>query len=232
VFDDELFLEFAGEESRLVCGTVNNAQVCHPAPQAQPMLNNSLFNYPNIAGYKTGGGGGKCQDLQQYANTPSCPTGGCMSVQTTRIGRPLIVTELQPESLSGFRWSDSYNLQDWSFRQIFTPDLRGDSDVQAGSTADFGIDGVTDLHAVSASLTAGASFKICNWATDPEGGAVDQSTCTSYLLPGLAASPRVLPVTRLKMVQVSSLYADADYLLGQLDGDELRLQLWRVGQRE
>ncbi|MEN9581866.1 MAG: hypothetical protein RJA70_4875, partial [Pseudomonadota bacterium] len=42
VFDDELFLEFAGEESRLVCGTVNDSQVCHPVPQAQPMLNNSM----------------------------------------------------------------------------------------------------------------------------------------------------------------------------------------------
>lgn len=232
VFDDELFLEFAGEDSKMVCGSVNNAQFCHPVPQPQPMLNTAMTNYPNMDGYKTGGGGGKCQDIQQYATTPSCPSGGCLAVQTTRIGRPLVVTEFQPEQLNGTRWSDSYNLQDWTFRQIFTPDFRGDSAAQAGTTTDFGIDGISDLHAVAATLTGGATFKVCNWATDPQGGDVDQTTCSSYVLPGLAASTRDVPATRLQMVNLSTLYADADYLVGHLDGSDLQMQLWRVGQRE
>ncbi|HEX2880066.1 MAG TPA: serine hydrolase, partial [Polyangiaceae bacterium] len=232
VFDDELFLEFAGEDSKLVCGTVNNAQFCHPVPQVQPMTNTAMTNYPNMDGYKTGGGGGKCQDIQQYATTPTCPSGGCLAVQTTRIGRPLVVTEFQPENLNGTRWGDAANLQDWTFRQIFTPDFRGDSDVQAGTTTDFGIDGISDLHAVAATLTGGATFKVCNWATDPQGGDVEPTTCTNYVLPGLAASARELPPTRLQMVNLSTLYADADYLLGHLDGSDLQLQLWRVGQRE
>jgi D-alanyl-D-alanine carboxypeptidase len=232
VFDDELFVEFAGEDSRLVCGTVNNSQVCHPVPQAQPMLNGAMTNYPNMDGYKTGGGGGKCQDIQQYATTPTCPSGGCLAVQTTRIGRPLVVTELQPENLNGTRWGDAANLQDWTFRQIFTPDFRGDSGAQAGTTTDFGIDGISDLHAVAATLNGNASFKVCNWATDPQGGDVAPTTCTTYALPGLAASARELSPTRLQMVTLSTLYADADYLLGHLDGSDLQMQLWRVGQRE
>jgi CubicO group peptidase (beta-lactamase class C family) len=232
VFDDELFLEFAGEDATLVCGTVNNGQYCHPLPQAQPMQNGSMFNYPNMDGYKTGGGGGLCQDIQQYASTPTCPSGGCLSLQSTRLGRPLVLSELQPSGASATRWGDSYNLQDWAYRQIFTPDFRGDSAAQAGTTTDFGIDGISDLHAVSAVLTVGASFKLCNWATDPQGGEVDQSTCLSYSLLGLAASARDIPANRLQMVQLSSLYADADYLLGHLDGSDLQMQLWRVGQRE
>jgi D-alanyl-D-alanine carboxypeptidase len=231
VFDDELFLEFAGEDSRLVCGNFNG-QYCHPLPQVQPMLNGSMSNYPNMDGYKTGGGGGKCQDIQQYATTPTCPSGGCLAVQTTRIGRPLVVTEFQPENLNGTRWGDAANLQDWTFRQIFTPDFRGDSAAQAGTTTDFGIDGISDLHAMSATLTGGATFKVCNWATDPQGGDVDQTTCSSYALPGLAASTRDVPASRLQMVKLSTLYADADYLVGRLDGSDLQMQLWRVGQRE
>jgi D-alanyl-D-alanine carboxypeptidase len=231
VFDDELFLEFAGEDSKLVCGSFNG-QYCHPLPAAQPMLNGSMANYPNMDGYKTGGGGGKCQDIQQYATTPTFPSGGCLAVQTTRIGRPLVVTEFQPENLNGTRWGDAANLQDWTFRQIFTPDFRGDSAAQAGTTTDFGIDGISDLHAVAATLTVGASFKLCNWATDPQGGDVDQSTCVSYSLPGLAASARDVSANRLQMVQLSSLYADGDYLLGRLNGSDLQMQLWRVGQRE
>jgi hypothetical protein len=134
--------------------------------------------------------------------------------------------------LNGTRWGDAANLQDWTFRQIFTPDFRGDSAAQAGTTTDFGIDGISDLHAVAATLTVGASFKLCNWATDPQGGDVDQSTCVSYSLPGLAASARDVSANRLQMVQLSSLYADGDYLLGRLNGSDLQMQLWRVGQRE
>ncbi len=84
--DDPLFIEFAGEELRDVCGEVNGQPFCHGSGQnPPPMTNNSMFNYPNMDGYKTGGGGGKCQDIPQYATTPTCPSGGCLAMQTTRV---------------------------------------------------------------------------------------------------------------------------------------------------
>jgi D-alanyl-D-alanine carboxypeptidase (penicillin-binding protein 5/6) len=233
VYQDELFLEFAGRNQQNVCGTVSGQPLCHAAINAvPPMSNPAMSTYPNMDGYKTGGGGGKCTDIPQYVNTPSCASGGCLAVQSTRLGRSLILVELQPDTSVGQNdWSDMVNLSDFGFRQLFTPEWRGDSGAQAGNTGDFAIDAVDEHHALSAALTGGSTFTVCNWAADLQAGDLEKTQCLTLKVSGLASSIREPLPTRLDMVRLSTLYSEGDYLVGHLDDAALQLSLWRVGQR-
>jgi hypothetical protein len=120
---------------------------------------------------------------------------------------------------------------DFGFRQIFTPELLGNGAAQAGAVKDFALDGVSDAHSLTASVTQGSALTLCNWATDLQSGDIQQTVCTTHHLLGLAASPRELPPTALDLVRAGALFSDGDYLLGRHENGQLVLRLWRVGQR-
>lgn len=229
VYTDPLFLDFAGRGSAVVCGTrADNSNICHPV--TPPMTKNMTW-YPNLQGWKTGGGGGLCPQFPQYDAVPTCVSGGCLGVQASRLGRPLIAAELQPSNLTGTRFTDAGLLFDFAYQQIFTPDLRGDSGNQGGAMTDFALDAVNDLHAVVATVSGGSSLSLCNWVPDVSGGNVDEGGCSTHAVAGLSSSTRVLIPRNLQMVRVSTLEADGDYVLGRNVGGNLNLQLWRLGRR-
>jgi len=230
VYNDPQFLEFAGASSKDVCGTLpGDVEICHPAI---PPMSKNMNVYPNLDGHKTGGGGGLCPSVPAYDAVPTCPSGGCLSVQATRLQRPLIITELQPAGQTANRWPDALTLFDYGYRQIFTPDFRATSGNAAGTAGDFGLDYVTDLHAVTVALTGDQQLTICNWGTEAGAGAINKGGCTQRSYTTLAAGQRDLPPTRLDLVRISTLEAEGDYLLGRLEGNNLVLRLWRVGEKD
>jgi D-alanyl-D-alanine carboxypeptidase len=229
VYDDPLFLEFAGAASEEVCGTLpGNVEICHPTI---PPMTKNMNQYPNHEGDKTGSTGGLCSNLVQFTGILRCTSNGCLSAQSTRLGRPLLLTELQPTGQTGNIWPDARNLWDYGYRQIFTPDFRVDSSNQGGTAVDFGLDYLTDTHAISAAITGNKRLMLCNWTTEVDGSAITRGGCSERDFNNLAPGPRQTPATRLEMVRISTLEAEGDYLLGRLEGNNLTLRLWRIGQK-
>ena len=223
VYNDPQFLEFAGASSKDVCGTLpGDVEICHPAI---PPMTKNMSVYPKLDGHKTGGGGGLCPSVPAFDAVPTCPSGGCLAVQATRLQRPLIITELQPAGQAANRWPDALTLFDYGYRQIFTPDFRADSGNAGGTATDFGLDYVTDTHAVSAALTGDQQLTLCNWTTEAGGGAINKGGCTQRAYTTLAAGQSRTPPTRLDLVRISTLEAEGDYLLGRLEGNNLVLRL-------
>ena len=226
VYQDPAFLEFIGKPQAVVCGTKpDDTELCHPFGQS-PMTFD-MDNYPNLDGYKPGGGGGLCSDIPQYQNTLSCAGSGCLGVLATRISRPLLAAELQPSSLTGSDWADARRLFDYGYRKIFTPDSRGSASMPA--LTDFALDTISDSHAVTARIV-GKMVSLCNVAVDAEASEIATQNCSSHAYSGLASSSRDVPRTRLDIARLSTLLADGDYLLGRLEGNDLALSTWRVGQ--
>jgi len=229
VYNDPLFLEFAGTASQEVCGTLpGNISICHPAV---PPMTKDMTPYPKLDGHKTGGGGGLCPSVPAFDAIPTCVGGGCLAVQATRLQRPLIVTELQPTGQTANRWPDARTLFDYGYRQIFTPDFRATSGGDGGVATDFGLDSLTDGHAVTAALTGAQQLSLCNWATDVGNGTISKGGCAQRSYTNLAAGQQRTPPTQLDMVRISTLEAEGDYLLGRLEGNNLVLRLWRIGEK-
>ncbi len=230
VYDNPLFLEFAGASSQEVCGVVNNFAFCHPA--TQPMTRGTN-QWPSLDGQKTGGGGGTCPTKQPtLANVPTCIGGGCLSVQATRLDRPLIISLLQPSNLVGNRWSDAGALFDYAYRRIFTPDRRAANSVDGVTAHDFGLDYISDKWTVTASLEGDKGLRLCNWATDVGTGSLTRTKCTLRQVKTLPPGSNNTQPTVLDMARISTLEADGDYVLGRRQGDLLVMRLWRVGSRQ
>ena len=230
VYDDPQFVEFAGAADKDVCGTLpGNVEICHPAI---PPMTKNMTVYPKLDGYKTGGGGGLCTSIKAFDAIPTCVSGGCLAVQATRLQRPLIITELQPTGQTANRWPDAATLFDFGYRQIFTPDLRASSGNAGGTASDFGLDYLTDLHAVTAALTGARQLTLCNWTPQAGVGSINLGGCAQRSYNGLAAGQSQRPPTRLDMVRLSTLEAEGDYLLGRLEGNKLVLRVWRVGEKD
>lgn len=230
VYNDPLFLEFAGADSQEVCGTLpGNVEICHPAI---PPMTKNMSRYPRLDGYKTGGNGGLCPSIPMFDTIPTCVGGGCLVVQATRLQRPLIITELQPTGQTANRWADARRLFDYGFRQIFTPDFRASSAGVGGVANDFGLDYLTDSHAVTAALTGDQQMSLCNWTTDTDSSSISKGGCAQRSYIGLPAGQQQTPPTRLDIVRISTLEAEGDYLLGRLEGNKLVLRLWRIGEKD
>jgi hypothetical protein len=137
---------------------------------------------------------------------------------------------LQPSGLTGNRWPDGRALFDYGYRRIFTPDVRA-TNFSAGTTTAFGIDALNDGHAVSAKLVGTTGVVLCSWNTDATAGSLTAGACALHGVAGLAPGALPAPPPRLRATRISTLEADGDYFVGQLEGDHLRLHLWRVGQR-
>ena len=229
VYNDPLFLDFAGASSKDVCGVLpGDIPICHPAI---PPMTKNMSVYPNLDGHKTGGGGGLCPSEPAYDAVPTCVGGGCLSVQSTRLQRPLIISELQPSGQTGNRWPDALTLFDYGYRQIFTPDFRSTSGNAGGTATDFGLDYLNDGHAVAAVLNDSKELTLCNWAMSPGLNSISKGGCANHTYNGLAAGLSQQPPTSLDMVRISTLESEGDYLVGRIEDNILVLRLWRVGDK-
>ena len=229
VYDNPLFLEFAGASSENVCGVMpGDVEVCHPAI---PPMTKNMSVYPNLDGHKTGGGGGLCPSEPAYDAVPTCVGGGCLAVQATRLQRPLIITELQPSGQAANRWPDALTLFDYGYRQIFTPDFRSTSG-SAGQATDFGLDYLNDNRAITAMINGSQDVTLCNWSMSPGLNSISKGGCATHTYNGLAAGVDQVPPTSLDVVRISTLEAEGDYLVGRLETSGLVLRLWRVGKKD
>ncbi|HET9222572.1 MAG TPA: serine hydrolase, partial [Roseiflexaceae bacterium] len=134
------FQEFAGKEQYDACGeTEDGEEKCYFLEKNVSQL------YPGVESHKTGGGGFDCSGGTSN-NPPRCASQGCLSIQATRLNRTLVLNELHSTAAAtpADRWNDAYDLFDYGYRQLFTPDFRGASGAQGGPAADFAIDNVGD----------------------------------------------------------------------------------------
>jgi len=218
------FLEIAGRSIATLCGTLpDDSVLCHPDPG--PMTK-TMTQYLELDGWKNGNGGGKCA---AYAALPGCSD--CLSSQATRLDRSLVASGLRSNG-SGAAWSDTTKLFDYGYRQIFTPDLRGDSGAQGGPSTDFGLDAISDTHVMTAVLPGGAALRVCHWALDVGLGSLAKLTCTDHAIAGLTAGGTPAIPRRVAIVRVSTVEAEADYVVGRVTAGALKLTAWRTGQKD
>lgn len=222
-----LFHEFAGKEQYDACGqTDDNPNKCYF------MTKNVSQLYPGVESHKTGGGGFDCAGGTSNT-TPRCASQGCLSIQATRLNRSLVLNELHSTSAQTApdRWNDAYDLLDYGFRQLFTPDFRGNSGPQGGPALDFAIDNIGDTQFVSAVLTPGGALKLCNWQVVAGIGQIEQLACVERAYTDLPGGSQQVSPQRIDILRLSTLESEGDYLSGHLESGNLMLRAWRVAER-
>jgi hypothetical protein len=157
---------------------------------------------------------------------PGCSS--CLTSQATRLGRPLVTNTL--EAVTNTSTVDATKIFDYSYRQIFTPDYRGNSGAQGGSATDFGLDTVTESYALTAVPAANSGVKVCNWNIDATAGVLTRTLCTTRNLAGLTPAAGAIP-RRVGIATLSTFNAEGDYVVGRITAGALQLKLWRVGQK-
>ncbi|HEU5086404.1 MAG TPA: serine hydrolase, partial [Roseiflexaceae bacterium] len=220
-YKEPLFQQIAGAEFYSECGVDQDGDpVCHDWSKNVSSL------YPGVESHKTGGTGFSCSE---QVGVPLCASQGCLSIQATRLSHTLVLNELQPAGLAADRWNDAYDLFDYGFQRLFTPDFRGANTTEGGSASDFGVAMLDDTQFVSAALSNG-KLKLSSWQIVAGIGQVGLlgSSERSYSMPGgaQAVAPATLAITR-----IGTLEADGDYLTGQLNGGNLEWRVWRVAAK-
>ncbi len=222
-YNDPLFLEIAGKASATVCGTLSDDTVlCHPTP---PPMTKTMTQYLELDGWKNGNGGSTCA---AYAALAKCTD--CLTAQATRLGRSMVASSLRTVG-SGAVWSDATTMFDYSYRQVFTPDFRGDSAGQGGAATDFGLATVSENFVMTAVPTGAATIKVCNWGVDAGTGTVVKMVCANRAVVGLTSGGPATVPRRVGLDTLSTLEAEADYVLGRITAGSLTLSAWRVGQK-
>jgi D-alanyl-D-alanine carboxypeptidase len=226
VYTDPDFQQFVGPVNYIGCGEdAGGEEVCHT-------LDKGPGNYPGQDSWKGGSLGFFCptDDYPETAGLPLCASGGCLTVQATRLQRALLVNVLQPQPLTADRWPDARHLFDHGYRRLFTPDARS-TGTDAGESPDFGLDVVTDSLAVSA-LIDGQTVRLCSWEAYAPTGQLSQLGCAERTVDNLAASATQPRAQEVEVVVSSTLEAEGDFLVGHHDGDALVLRLWRIGPKD
>jgi D-alanyl-D-alanine carboxypeptidase len=221
VYDDPDFLDITGKLSTTVCGTLPDAS------QKCDLLKTRTDMFLGTDGWKGGSGAITCKG---YEAVPKCNV--CLSAQATRLDRPVSAVSLSSDDQPSTAFGDVWATFGWSYRQIYTPDYRGNSGAQAGVATDFGVDAVTDTFAVTVVPDSGTQLKLCHWQVVAGIGTVNKLMCATRGIAGLVASGTVATPRRVGLASLSTLEAEADYLLGRLTAGALSLSVWRVGQKD
>lgn len=227
---DPTFLEIAGKARANICSTLpDQTSTCHPTPPALPSplagaMTKDMTQYVELDGWKGGNKGGTCKAYP----LPICTD--CLSAQATRLGRRIVSSSLRSVGV-GAVWSDATKVLDYSYRQIFTPDFRGDSGGQAGAATDFGLAAMDVSFALTAVPKGVATIELCTWGVQPASGSLVRTMCASHAIAGLTAGgPATIP-RRVGLATLLDPDAEADYVLGRITAGALKLAAWRVGQR-
>lgn len=216
--DHPEFLDIVGQASKTVCGTLaDDSEKCHS-------LSKGMTWYVGLDGYKPGNGGGSCKSFATYAKCTACLTS-----QSTRLDRPVVNTSLATSG--GSTTADAVTMFNRSFRQIFTPDYRGNSGGQGGAATDFGLDTVNDSYALTVVSATSMGVQVCNWNVNAGIGALTRTRCTTHGLAGLTVAAGATP-RRVGIATLGTVEAEADYVFGRITSGALKLHLWRVGQKD
>jgi D-alanyl-D-alanine carboxypeptidase len=224
-YKDPQFQEFAGSDMYDACGLEEWEDKCY-------FLSRSVADrYPGMESWKGGSLGFFCGDVPD--TVPLCASGGCLSAQVTRLSRTLALNQLHSQSAetAADRWNDAYDLFDYGYRQLFTPDFRGDSGAQGGPATDFAIDNVGDTRFVSAVLTPGGALKLCDWQVVAGIGQIGLLACAQRAYTNLPGGSQTLAPARIDILRLSTLESEGDYLSGHLESGNLTLRVWRVAER-
>lgn len=220
-------------------------------------FNITLFNkisdsaelYPGLLGAK-GGSAGVMYGIayvnnqlvcnQPETNVRSCNR--CLATHHERLERPMFTAQMQAVG----RGNNAMALLDYGYGLTFTPDHLSDSGAQGGKVGDFGLDSLDPILNVTAAVVGG-NVQACLWNVTES--AIDKSECRnrsySGLLPGpkdtgeqfsgnKAPPPAKTPMAEpavVDMEDVTSIGADAEYLVATRRLGMLSLDLWRVGPR-
>ena len=182
--------------------------------------------YPGLGGWKGGNGRvGESFGLHRCVS--------CVVAEADRLTRKLVVAFQQ----SGDRWGDVDRLFDWGYKTLFAPDQAGANTSEGGIVKDFGLDAVSDLHAVTAAIDAGGDLKICSWNVFVDLGDLDQGACATRTITNLPPGPiDNLQVTTIDLALLSKTFAEGDYITGHTilgaGGMDLDLAIWRIAPKE
>jgi hypothetical protein len=223
-YQEPLFREIASVEQYDGCGEIGEGATLQPKCWFITKL--SDFRYPGREGWK--GGRGSLFPDPNLPGVPGCSPGRCLTAQATRMNRTMAVA-LQ---FSSDREGDAFNMWDYGFRNLFTPDQRG----QAGGmiVKDFGVARVTDTLSVTGTIEADGTPQVCAWGHVVDFGQIERIHCTpisSFI--GLPPGPPPRSVNGLEVEWLSSLLHEGDYLTAHVDpSNQLQFTLWRVGPKE
>lgn len=196
-------------------------------------IGDSAETYPGFRGSKGGSAGTNFgmdyvgSQLQcNIASSASRACIRCLDNHAERLERPLFVAQSQ----SAARGNNAMSLLDYGYQLTFTPDRLADNVGQERTVGDFGIASLDPVLNVSASIVGNQTLEVCLWNASATDVALFQCVQRTYqgFQPGAGES---VPETKIDMVDVTSVGADADYLTAFKSNGKLRLDLWRVGPR-
>jgi|GEM_PF-2658787 D-alanyl-D-alanine carboxypeptidase len=220
------FQEFAGSSQYSACGTFSNN-----TPSCYNLSRSVGSRYPGLESWKGGSRGFFCDTVP---NVPLCASSGCLSLQATRLDHTLVLNQLHSQSstVAVNRWTDAYNILDYGFRLLFTPDLRGEVTTQVGAVKDYAIDNVGGSHFVTAVATSDGKLKLCGWNLLVANGTLNQIGCTERSFTTMPTSnTQALNTNKIDVVQVPLPTADGGYVSARFANNALNLRMWTVAQQ-
>jgi hypothetical protein len=197
----------------------------------------NIGNYPGRLAWKSGNGGFWFTPAQANKPPPAPDVPWCTTSShgiVSRLGRTLAVSLLQ----TGDDVGDSGRLFDYGFRRIFTPDLRAIREFpETGGIIGpegpvrvkaFALDHLAGGLGITAIIDDHEDLRLTVWNLDiaanaitPLGGTVRQHS--------LKGSTGHAPPNLIEATQLSGGTHVTDILTGNLAGETLQLNLWRVG---
>lgn len=147
-------------------------------------------------------------------NTPNCDGSnkGCLVVSATRIGRRLVMAEMQ-----GDPWNDDKTLFDYGFAKLFNPTKRAAS-AAIGPVSDHAVACSGNTRTVSAVIAGDGSVNLIPSTVDIWSGKISSSS------PQLPASQFSSADRDVRIVRLS----DSMYVVAHRVGGRIDVQLWSV----
>lgn len=200
----------------------------------------TIGSYPGRLGWKGGNGRLWWSSTLPYGSPVVEPdVSSCTSsaVAVVERGDRLFGMALQQ---TGDRAPDSQRLLDYGVRRVFTPDLCDELEFPTPGgivgpegpirVRAFAVDSISDDACVTAVIDDYEELRLNVWGTDFGSGDIYplSSASETYTLPGGAT---YAPTPLVRMARVPSAGASlGDYIIANLQGEHLDLQIWRVGE--
>ncbi len=222
-YQDPDFQHFLGIESIFTCGEDSNGDpLCHN------MTRNVTSLYPGLESWKGGSLGFACGTGVSY-----CTSGGCLTTQATRLERTLVLNLLNPQGQPTInRWNDAYNVFDYGYRKIFTPDYIGaNAAANALPAKDIAIDAVLGGSMVVTSLIdASDQLKVCAWTPSIPTEEVELLGCATRGISLSPSAPQAAP-TLVDMTLLPEFSFDGAYVTANLTAGKMNLRYYLVGEQ-
>lgn len=200
----------------------------------------TIGSYPGRLGYKGGGGRLWWNSSVPYGYQGAQPPGYCTAAAVAIVERAdrQVAIALQQ---SGSKTGDSQRLLDYGFRQIFTPDRCATREFPTTGgilgpggpirVRAFALDSIGNDRCVTAIIDDNEELRLNLWGADFATGEID-SLGTASETYSLLAGPTFAETPLVRMTRVpSGGDSIADFFTANLIGEQLDLQIWRVGNQ-